>query len=214
MARYYSSAMGRFMSPDWSAKPWAVPYADFYNPQSLNLYNYEGNNPLIGTDKDGHCGPCLVVVGVVIAGVAIYKAYKAIDKMIKDGKKLQEKETHFIEGFRGSGNAEELDFRPLAVQVNADAIDAVVKGVAAADAVQSLGETVADGAGALTNPGNATDTMKESVTETLQTGNEVQREQELPDAPTPNLPPTTNPNTVLQGTAEHEGSTHPTERPQ
>ncbi|MGD0830887.1 MAG: RHS repeat-associated core domain-containing protein [Terracidiphilus sp.] len=38
MARYYSSAMGRFMSPDWSAKATPVPYARLDNPQSLNLY--------------------------------------------------------------------------------------------------------------------------------------------------------------------------------
>ena len=37
-ARYYGSALGRFMSPDWSAKPVPVPYADFSNPQTLNQY--------------------------------------------------------------------------------------------------------------------------------------------------------------------------------
>jgi RHS repeat-associated protein len=37
-ARYYSSAMGRFLSPDWSAKVKPVPYAKLDNPQSLNLY--------------------------------------------------------------------------------------------------------------------------------------------------------------------------------
>jgi RHS repeat-associated protein len=54
-ARYDSSAMGRFMSPDWSAAPMGVPYADFANPQSLNLYGYVKNNPLNLTDPDGHC---------------------------------------------------------------------------------------------------------------------------------------------------------------
>jgi RHS repeat-associated protein len=37
-ARYYSSTMGRFMSPDWSAKAEPVPYSALSNPQSLNLY--------------------------------------------------------------------------------------------------------------------------------------------------------------------------------
>jgi RHS repeat-associated protein len=55
-ARYYSSAMGRFMSPDWSAKVAPVPYAKLDDPQTLNLYNYMRNNPLGGTDPDGHCG--------------------------------------------------------------------------------------------------------------------------------------------------------------
>jgi RHS repeat-associated protein len=54
-ARYYSSAMGRFMSPDWSAKEEPVPYAKLDNPQTLNLYAYMRNNPLGGTDPDGHC---------------------------------------------------------------------------------------------------------------------------------------------------------------
>ncbi|MDR3573594.1 MAG: RHS repeat-associated core domain-containing protein, partial [Anaerolineaceae bacterium] len=31
-ARYYSSAMGRFMSPDWNESPVAIPYADLSNP--------------------------------------------------------------------------------------------------------------------------------------------------------------------------------------
>jgi RHS repeat-associated protein len=53
-ARYYSSAMGRFMSPDWSAKVEPVPYAKLDNPQSLNLYAYVGNNPMTRFDPDGH----------------------------------------------------------------------------------------------------------------------------------------------------------------
>jgi RHS repeat-associated protein len=56
-ARYYSSAMGRFMSPDWSAKEDPVPYADLEDPQSLNLYLYMQNNPLGGVDADGHLPP-------------------------------------------------------------------------------------------------------------------------------------------------------------
>jgi RHS repeat-associated protein len=53
-ARYYNSATGRFLSPDWSAKHEPVPYAKLDNPQSLNLYAYVGNNPLSRTDPDGH----------------------------------------------------------------------------------------------------------------------------------------------------------------
>jgi RHS repeat-associated protein len=53
-ARYYASTMGRFLSPDWSAKVEPVPYAKLDNPQSLNLYTYMLDNPLSGVDPDGH----------------------------------------------------------------------------------------------------------------------------------------------------------------
>ena len=53
-ARYYSSTLGRFLSPDWSGTPEPVPYADLTNPQSLNLYSYVKNNPLSVVDPDGH----------------------------------------------------------------------------------------------------------------------------------------------------------------
>jgi RHS repeat-associated protein len=53
-ARYYASSMGRFVSPDWSAKEEPVPYATMDDPQSLNLYSYVRNNPLTRVDADGH----------------------------------------------------------------------------------------------------------------------------------------------------------------
>jgi RHS repeat-associated protein len=58
-ARYYASGMGRWMSPDWSDSPDAVPFADFTTPRSLNLYSYALNNPLSSADEDGHltCDP-------------------------------------------------------------------------------------------------------------------------------------------------------------
>jgi RHS repeat-associated protein len=55
-ARYYNSAIGRFTTPDWSAKVAPVPYAQMGDPQSLNLYAYVRNNPLIHVDADGHGG--------------------------------------------------------------------------------------------------------------------------------------------------------------
>jgi len=47
--RYYGSNMGRFMSPD----PSGLAYADLSDPQSLNLYVYVRNNPLINIDPTG-----------------------------------------------------------------------------------------------------------------------------------------------------------------
>ena len=67
IARYYSSAQGRFLTPDeftggpvdaFSSNdplpPGPLPYADITNPQSLNKYTYVWNNPLEYVDPDGH----------------------------------------------------------------------------------------------------------------------------------------------------------------
>jgi RHS repeat-associated protein len=69
-ARYYASNMGRWMSPDWSAKEDPVPYAKLDDPQSLNLYGYVGNNPLARADADGHCAEDACVVEGGVAAVA------------------------------------------------------------------------------------------------------------------------------------------------
>ena len=53
-ARFFASSSGRFMSPDWSAKPQGVPYAVLSDPQSLNLYAYVRNNTTQATDPNGH----------------------------------------------------------------------------------------------------------------------------------------------------------------
>jgi RHS repeat-associated protein len=71
-SRYYSSAQGRFTSPDEfkggfldafsgqaAFQPGPLPYADMTDPQTLNKYAYVRNNPLRYTDPDGHCAEVL-----------------------------------------------------------------------------------------------------------------------------------------------------------
>ena len=74
-ARYYSSTMGRFLSPDWAAKAMPVPYATFGNPQSLNLYSYMRNNPLGGADADGHWPD---VIGAAITVMNYIQSHPAV----------------------------------------------------------------------------------------------------------------------------------------
>jgi RHS repeat-associated protein len=56
-ARYNTSSLGRFMTPDFSDEDDPVPYAHLSDPQALNLYSYVGNNPTSLADDDGH-DPC------------------------------------------------------------------------------------------------------------------------------------------------------------
>jgi RHS repeat-associated protein len=65
-ARYYSNGLGRFITPDWAAKAAAVPYADFADPQSLNLYTYVRNIPTTKVDPDGHDDCCTAEIGWVV----------------------------------------------------------------------------------------------------------------------------------------------------
>jgi RHS repeat-associated protein len=81
-ARYYSNRLGRFISADWSGTPIPVPYADFGDPQTLNLYTYVRNVPTVRFDADGHqslmqaiqrcatSAPCATTAGVGVAALA------------------------------------------------------------------------------------------------------------------------------------------------
>ena len=71
-ARYYSNGLGRWVSADWSHTPVPVPYADFADPQSLNLYSYVRGLPTSRIDADGHCDWChdaIDFVGGVAKGI-------------------------------------------------------------------------------------------------------------------------------------------------
>lgn len=86
-ARYDASSLGRFMTPDWAAKPTTVPYASFGDPQTLNLYAYVRNNPVSRADADGHCadhykdGTCKVNVDSA-TGQAGAKAGKQLEGVL------------------------------------------------------------------------------------------------------------------------------------
>jgi RHS repeat-associated protein len=90
-ARYNSSNIGRFMSPDWSSAPMGVPYADFRNPQSLNLYSYAKNNPTTYVDRDGHCfEPISFTVCVGLIGLGVELAYNHFRELHAKSENAQE----------------------------------------------------------------------------------------------------------------------------
>ena len=117
-ARYYASSMGRFLSPDWSAKVAPVPYAKMDNPQTLNLYAYVGNNPLTRNDPTGHYeDKC------ASGDKACGKSQDSFDK--KRQKDLKSKDPKIRAaaaawGNRGEKNGITVTFKPQA-QIDADA---------------------------------------------------------------------------------------------
>jgi RHS repeat-associated protein len=89
-ARFYSSPFGRFMTPDWEAKPTDVPYANFGNPQSLNLYSYVQNNPTTTGDPDGHeCDACATAMNFLSAAANAWTS----DNALGAGRQTQTTET-------------------------------------------------------------------------------------------------------------------------
>jgi len=99
LARYYSSAMGRFLSPDWSAKIMPVPYAKLGDPQTLNLYAYVGNNPLIHVDADGHI---------------------IDDSALKDNKKYQQWKANYLSHAGAQAQWDALNNKDLTVTMKWD----------------------------------------------------------------------------------------------
>jgi RHS repeat-associated protein len=65
-ARYYDSALGRFLSADTN-----VPGAG--NPQDLNRYTYARNNPLAYVDPNGH-NPIPIIMGIAAFAATAFLA--------------------------------------------------------------------------------------------------------------------------------------------
>lgn len=91
-ARYFASSMGRFMSPDWAAKPVTVPYAHFGDPQTLNLYAYVENGPVNRVDADGHNWGVPTLQQIAAGFESEYEA--AIDEQIEHQPPAQTTQTH------------------------------------------------------------------------------------------------------------------------
>jgi RHS repeat-associated protein len=84
-ARYYGSTLGRFLTPDWATKPSPVPYAEFGDPQSLNLYSYVRNIPTTKADPDGHCPECIVQLVKWAVGRVKAEGFRAANDNARTG---------------------------------------------------------------------------------------------------------------------------------
>jgi RHS repeat-associated protein len=91
-ARYYSNGLARFITPDWAEKAVDVPYAEFGDPQSLNLYTYVRNIPTVNIDSDGHCPDlCIAEAVILTAAITSVIATPAGQQAVKAGIKLFDK---------------------------------------------------------------------------------------------------------------------------
>ena len=128
-ARYFTSSLGRFMTPDWATRPTAVPYAVFGDPQSLNLYTYVRNDPVTRADADGHYE--INASGCVANDSKCQKKWdKAVDKFEKrrerdlNSKKADVRTTAAAYGAQGEANGVHVGFASLASQGINGSVDA------------------------------------------------------------------------------------------
>jgi len=183
--------MGRFMTPDWSAAPMGVPYADFGDPQSLNLYSYAKNRPLTYIDSDGHCTePASFVVCVVIGGaMAAYGVYE-----LHEMKKAREKAEN--EGFQksyacsmGSTECTEGELRSY----DKERLNTYGEGL-----IKAIENTVPDATPPTTITGVVVDQAKDKAIDAMVDSAKKKDDQKGPDQPgkpNPNQQPTNTPTT-------------------
>src|SRR6185312_15659638 len=123
-ARYYNASMGRWLSPDWSAAPAPVPYADLSDPQSLNLYGYVRNRPTFAVDGDGH-SMWTKALKILIKGGQIGAALNAGKQDIKTVFDSSKTPMQRIEAFGNAGS----EFLPLSVHDAEDVGNLAGKGL-------------------------------------------------------------------------------------
>jgi RHS repeat-associated protein len=148
LARYYSAAQGRFLSPDeftggavdpFTGKPVGqpgpLPYADITNPQTLNKYAYVINNPLKYTDPDGHLfAPWHFAITLVAAAKthhgffgSLKLAWGSMWVDFRKGSNLQDAghtNWHSMEGIDVNGNTQTKDEADAGTaQVVSEALD-------------------------------------------------------------------------------------------
>ena len=116
-ARYYDSALGRFISADT-----IVPSAG--NPQSLNRYSYVYNNPLRYTDPSGHCPVCAV----------FYAIWEFFANPSHGNGDLYDQETGELCPVEGCGSDNPSDWE-IALRVTVDVTAAEVGGKVAGKAI-------------------------------------------------------------------------------
>jgi RHS repeat-associated protein len=153
-ARYFSSAQGRFTSPDWSASPEPVPYADLSNPQSLNLYSYMRNNPLSGADPDGHCDwSCWSQFGSGVASTTYQPIVQAVSHPLDTLSGLGQAIAHPVDTAIAIGNAV-VDTTAAAMSGDPNAVGKVAGTIASTLVTAGVGKA-ASALGDLAEAGDA-----------------------------------------------------------
>ncbi len=132
------------MSPDWAANAIPVPYADFGDPQTLNLYGYTNNKPLRSVDRDGHC-PWCIVIGV---GVVVYIGYELHEFAEKGDQRQREADARMSEFFNNPSTAPMKDLtdasRDTKVELEKDAAALALKNINPSHGSDSVGEALVD----------------------------------------------------------------------